>query len=367
MNRLYYKLFLQFIFEYIYGEKIMRIGICAVQVPFIKGGAENHTLGLYSELAKRGYEVEYINIPFKWYPPKEIIKHAMVWRMLDLTESNGKKIDVLICTKFPSYIVKHPNKVVWLLHQFRQAYELYHTKYSNLNNTQEGRKIQDTIVKMDNTTLRECRKIFTNSKNVASRLEKYNDVKGIPLYHPPKNSNKFHCRGFGDYFLYPSRIEFVKRQYLLIEAMQYTKSAARIMIVGKGPHEDTLKSLVNKLKISDSVQFYGYASDHELIDLYANSLGAVYIPYDEDYGYITLEAFLSKKPVITTYDSGGPLEFVEDGVNGYVVGPDPKEIAQKIDYLFENKTIAESMGIQGYEKIIEMNITWDNVIDTLIG
>lgn len=345
----------------------MRIGICAVQVPFIKGGAENHTLGLYDELIKRGYEVEYINIPFKWYPPKEIIKHALVWRMLDLTESNGEKIDLLICTKFPSYIVKHPNKVVWLLHQFRQAYELYDTKYSNLGDTKEGKTIRDTIVKMDNKTLHECKKIFTNSKNVASRLETYNDVKGDPLYHPPKNSDKFHCKNFGDYLIYPSRIEFVKRQYLLIEALQYTKSAAKIIIVGKGPHEDELKSLANKLKVSDNVQFYGYASDDELIDLYANSLGVVYIPYDEDYGYITIEAFLSKKPVITTHDSGGPLEFVDNGVNGYVLDPDPKEIANKIDYLFENKNIAEGMGIQGYKRIKDMDITWDNVINKLIG
>lgn len=345
----------------------MRIGICAVQVPFINGGAENHTLGLYDELKKRGYEVEYINIPFKWYPPKEIIKHALVWRMLDLTESNGEKIDLLICTKFPSYIVKHPNKVVWLLHQFRQAYELYDTKYSDLGDTEEEETIRYTIVKMDDKTLRECKQIFTNSKNVASRLEKYNGIKGIPLYHPPKNSDKFYCKNFGDYLIYPSRIEFVKRQYLLIEAMQYTKSAAKIIIVGKGSHEDVLKSSAKKLKVSDKVQFYGYASDDELIDLYASSLGVVYIPYDEDYGYITIEAFLSKKPVITTHDSGGPLEFVEDGINGYVLDPDPKEIAKKIDYLFENKDDAKTMGIQGYKKIKGMDITWDNVIHKLIG
>ncbi len=344
----------------------MRIGICAVQVPFIKGGAENHTLGLYAELIKRGYEVEYINIPFKWYPPAEIIKHALVWRMIDLTESNGEKIDLLICTKFPSYVVKHPNKVVWLLHQYRQAYDMYDTKYSNLN-TREGKTLRETIVRMDNMTLAECKKIYTNSKNVTFRLEKYNRIKGIPLYHPPKNAERFYCGNSDDYFIYPSRIESVKRQYLLIEAMQYTRTAAKLMILGKGPQENELKTLAKKLNVSEKVHFHGYASDDELIDVYANSLGVVFIPIDEDYGYITLEAFLSRKPVITAHDSGGPLEFVEDDVNGYILNPDPFEIAGKIDYLFENKDLAKNMGQEGYKKIKNMNMSWDNVVKQLVG
>ncbi|HEY9204691.1 MAG TPA: glycosyltransferase family 4 protein [Candidatus Methanoperedens sp.] len=344
----------------------MRIGICAVQVPFIKGGAENHTLGLYEELIKRGYEVEYINIPFKWYPPGEIVKHALIWRMIDLTESNGEKIDLLICTKFPSYVVKHPNKVVWLLHQYRQAYDLFDTKYGNLNSS-EGKIIRELIARMDNKTLTECNKIYTNSKNVASRLEKYNGINGIPLYHPPKNAERFYCGETGDYFIYPSRIESIKRQYLLIEAMQHTKTAAKIIIIGKGPQENELKLLAKNLNVTEKVQFRGYASDDELVNLYANSMGVVFIPIDEDYGYITLEAFLSGKPVITAFDSGGPLEFVEDSKNGYILNPGASEIAQKIDYLFNNKDLAKKMGLEGYKKIKNMNISWDNVIRQLVG
>lgn len=345
----------------------MRIGICTAQVPFMKGGAENLTSELYRELEKRGYEVEYINIPFKWYPPGEILKHALVWRFLDLTESNGEKIDLLICTKFPSYIVKHPNKIVWLIHQFREAYDLYNTPYGLTEQDEFAEDVRKSIVKIDNKTLNECQKIYSISNNVSLRLNKYNKISAKTKYPPPKNIDKFYCGIFDDYIVYPSRIDPKKRQRLLIEAMQHTKTNVKVIIVGIGPQENELKSLANKLKVSKKVQFYGFASDDNLIDLYANSLGVVNIPYDEDYGYITIEALLSKKPVITTSDSGGPLEFVEDGTNGFIIDPDPKEMAQKIDYLFENRDAAKNMGLQGYEKIKGMNITWDNVIKELVG
>ena len=345
----------------------MKIAICTVQVPFIRGGAESHTQELYQELLKRDYDVEYINIPFKWYPPKEILTHALVWRLMDLTESNGEKIDRLICTKFPSYVVKHHCKVVWLIQQFRQAYDLYNTPYSDLQDSKEGKAVKDKIVDIDNITLRESKKIFTNSKNTAGRLMRYNNIKGEPLYHPPKNADKFYCGDFGDYIIYPSRIESIKRQYLLMKAMKYTRSNAKCLIVGKGPQEREIKQLANNLKVNDKVKFCGYIPDDELIGLYANSLGVFYAPYDEDFGYVTLEAFLSRKPVITTTDSGGPLEFVEDGTNGYVASFEPKNIAEKIDNLFEDEEMAKRMGNSGYKKIKSLNITWDNVIKKLVG
>lgn len=346
----------------------MRIGICTVQIPFIKGGAENLTSELFNELIKRGHEVEIINIPFKWYPPKEIVKHAFVWRLLDLTEVNGKKIDLLICTKFPSYIIKHPNKVVWLIHQFREAYDLYNTSNGIQENRDELAEMKKIIIKLDNKTLNESKKLYTISKNVSSRLKKFNNINGKPLYPPPKNADKFNCGDFGNYVLFPSRIDMLKkRQHLLIQAMQYTKTDVKIIIVGNGSHETELRSMVKDLNFTERVQLYGYASDDELINLYANSLGVVYTPYDEDYGYITIEAFLSKKPVVTTIDSGGPLEFVEDSVNGYISNPDPKEIAAKIDYLYLNRDAARKMGEAGFEKIKGMNLTWDNVIKKLLG
>ena len=99
----------------------MRIAVCAPQVPFEHGGAELFTETLVSELQKRDHEATLVTIPFKWYPGTRVLTQAFLWRLLDLEESNGRKIDLVVGTKFPSYAVRHPNKVIWCVHQFRQA------------------------------------------------------------------------------------------------------------------------------------------------------------------------------------------------------------------------------------------------------
>jgi hypothetical protein len=105
----------------------MRIAVCAPQVPFERGGAEIFADDLVGELRSRGHETDLVTIPYKWYPGERVLSQAFLWRLLDLSESDGRAIELVIATKFPSYAVRHSNKVVWLLHQFRQAYELDRT------------------------------------------------------------------------------------------------------------------------------------------------------------------------------------------------------------------------------------------------
>ncbi len=343
-----------------------KIGVCAAQVPFVQGGAEALSNNLCSELIKRGYEVDLLNIPFKWYPPNEILKNALVWRLLDLSESDGKKIDLLICTKFPTYVAKHPNKIVWLFHQHRPAYDLRGTAYDDLNHYPSGEFVRKKIQIIDNRYLNESKKIFTISKNVSDRLLKFNNIQSDPLYPPSKNSDKFFNDDYEGYVLYPSRLDLKKRQDLLINAMKYTKSGIKCKIVGDGPAKERYTELTKKLNVTDKIEFLGWVDEEELINLYSKCLAVFFSPLDEDYGFITIESFLSEKPVITTFDSGGPLEFVDDHKNGFVVRPEPREIAKKLDYLYENKDIAKKMGKGGRRKIKNMNISWDNVIDRLV-
>ncbi|KUG21235.1 glycosyltransferase [hydrocarbon metagenome] len=344
----------------------MKIAVCAVQVPFVKGGAEYHFDNLYAELLKRGYDVEYIKIPFKWYPPEEIVNHALIWRLLDLSESNGMKIDGVIAQKFPSYLVRHPNKVVWLLHQHRTAYDLAHTEMDDLLPYGKlGEVVRQKIYKMDNLGLNEARKIYTNSGNVAGRLWRYNKIAGEPLYHPPPLMGQYRCESYDDYIFYPSRVDAIKRQDLAIKCLQHCNSNIRLKIAGTGPHLDYVRSLAKECGVDDRVDFLGFVSEKELLDLYANAATVVYVPLDEDMGYVTLEAFLSKKPVITCADSGGPLEFVEDSVNGFIAAPSPESIAEKVQQLFENG-LCEKMGQNGYRKVSSMNLSWDNVIKKLL-
>ena len=286
----------------------------------------------------------------------------MMWRCLDLSEVNGEKIDLVIGTKFPSYGVQHDNKVVWLIHQYRQAYDLFDTPYG-LRNEENGERIRDTVKRYDELCIREAKKIYGNSINVSERLRKYNGIESEPLYHPPALIGKYECQEYDRTILSVGRLDQLKRNDLLIKSLKDTDKNIRALIAGKGPEMESLKKLAHSLGVEKRVQFLGFVSDDELIKLYANA-GAVYFaPVDEDYGYITLEAFLSKKPVITCKDSGGPLEFVRDGESGYVCNATPESIGAAIQKICNNSNRCKEMGQVGYECV--KDISWDNVIDKL--
>lgn len=341
-----------------------RICICATQVPFVKGGAQIHVESLQRELLERGFAVEMVQLPFKWYPRPQIVKSVLAWRLLDLTGSYGEKIDMVIAAGFPSYAVKHPNKVVWLIQQFRQVYDLYGTPYSDFTDSPEDQGIRQLIMAIDNQTLGEARRIFTNAQNTANRLAHYNSLKGEALYHPPKLAERLHNQSYGDYVFSPSRLDPTKRIDLLVKAMAHVKSGARCVISGMGSESEQLCILAEQLGVSDRVEFVGYVSDERLLELYANCFAVYYAPYDEDYGYVTLEAFMARKPVVTASDSGGVLEFVEDRRNGYVCTKGtPKKIAAGIDHLYAQRDLCQKLGIAGYEKVRSIN--WDNVIAKL--
>lgn len=337
-----------------------KIAICGSQVPFVRGGAELLVESLADELKKRDYDVDIIQIPFKWYPKQQLLNVNFAWRVLDLSESNSQKIDLVIPTKTPSYMVKHDNKVVWLMHQFRQIYDQYGTKYSPY--TEADKELMDQLKGMDTRALKEARKIYTISQNTADRLNRYNHLKGDVLYHPPKHYGKYYHEEYGNYILSVGRLESVKRVDLLIEALKYTGKDIRAVVAGQGPYMATLKKMVEESDMTDRVDFLGFVDDAKLLKLYANARGVFFAPFDEDYGYITLEAFLSKVPVITTADAGGVLEFVEDGKSGFVNQLDAEQIGKSILRLMDDKVCAE-LGNCGYEKV--KDISWDIVIDKL--
>ena len=347
----------------------MRIAIATVQVPFITGGAEIHCELLREELVKRGHKVEVVTIQFKWYPTRQLVNSMMMGRMIDLSESDGQKIDRVIALKFPAIYLKHDNKVLWLLHQHRQAYDLWDTPYGNLQNLPDGESIRDMIRECDNKYIPEAKKIFTNAQTTAKRLKQYNNIDAVPLYHPPKNYEKLHLESYGDYVFYPSRIDSIKRQRLLVEAAAYLKTDAKIIIAGSGNKDelDYIDALIKDKKLENKVTMAGFISEEEKINYYANCLAVYFGAYNEDYGYITLEGFFSEKPVIVHKDAGGPLEFVEDNVNGYVIENNAKLIAEKIDYLFEHKDEAKRMGANGKQSLKDKHMDWDYVIDQLLS
>lgn len=255
------------------------------------------------------------------------------------------------------------------MHQHRQAYDLWETEYGDMHKWKDGQFMRKTIINNDNKFIREARRIFTIAGNSTNRLNKYNKIQATTLYHPPINHEKLKCEGFQNYIFYPSRIDKMKRQRLLVESARFLKTDTQIYVAGKGSAGEVayLRSLISTYRLENRVKLLGFITEEEKIDYYANCLGVYFGAYDEDYGYVTLEAFFSKKPVIVHEDAGGPLEFVENGKNGFIVQPDPRVIAARIDEWSLHKNMAEQAGITGHKTVLEKNISWEHVINMILG
>jgi glycosyltransferase involved in cell wall biosynthesis len=340
----------------------MNIIVTSNSVPFIHGGADYHIEGLIEELRARGHRVESIRFPFQFNPNSEVTTLMAFCESQNYICPNGQVVDRVISLQFPAYGVNHPNHVIWLMHQHREAYDLYPN-----DPTSEQTVLRDQIVDYDNRTIFSAAKVYANSICVSERLQKFNQINSVPLYHPPYAWKQFYNQESQDFIFFPSRLEQLKRQGLLIEAAQHLESPVKIIIGGSGGQANAYQAKIDKLDLADKVRLIGRFSEQEKFTYYAQCLAVFFGPKDEDYGYITLEAMLSSKPVITCTDSGGPLEFVEDQVTGYVCDPDPKDIARAIDALYADKQKAKAMGQAGYDKYHAANISWDHVIETLLG
>lgn len=348
----------------------MRILIATVQVPFIRGGAEVHAEGLRDALCAAGHEAEILALPFKWYPPEKILDHILACRLLDVSEVAGTRVDRLIGLRFPAYLIPHPNKVLWILHQHRTAYELWDHALSDLVYYPNGSEVRDAIEQADRNLIPEARAVFANSQNVARRLKRFCDIDSTPLYHPPPNAEQFYSSKAEDYLFFPSRLCIPKRQELALEALAATRNPVRICFAGISDHPDytvKLQSLARKLKVQKRVEWLGGIDEGEKRSRYASALAVVYPPIDEDYGYVTLEAMLASKPVITCRDSGGPLEFVVERETGLIADPTPEGLAAAFDFVWENRDSAAAWGRAGRDRYASLNLSWENVVRKLLG
>jgi len=341
----------------------VRIAVCAPQVPFTRGGAEIFADELVSELRAREHETDLVTIPYKWYPGERVLSQAFLWRLLDLTESDGRAIELVIATKFPSYAVRHPNKVVWLLHQFRQAYELDRTDLGQFGESAEERAARRAVQRLDRFALGEARKLFATSRNVAERLKTATGLEAEVMPHPPQEL-PYRTESYDDFVLSVGRLDRAKRHELLLEALA-ADSTLRCVIVGDGPDRDRLEEVAHRHGLDGRAQFAGRVDEEELAALYARCLAVYYAPVDEDFGMVPYEAFLAEKPVVTTTDAGGPLEVVTDRRTGLVCEPRPAALAEACSWLRAHVDDAKAWGRAGKE--IARRISWDETIARLLS
>ncbi|GIU93866.1 MAG: glycosyl transferase family 1 [Gaiellaceae bacterium] len=337
--------------------------MCRPQVPFVRGGAELFTDTLVEELRTRGHEAELVTVPFKWYPGARVLTQAFLWRLLDLEEADGRRIDLVVATKFPSYLVRHPEKRVWLVHQFRQAYELDRTELGQFGESAEERALRRRVQALDRVALGEATRLFATSRNVADRLERSTGLVAEVLPHPPQALD-YRCEASEGFVLSVGRLDRAKRVDLLLEAAALDASL-EVVVAGDGPDRRRLETLARDRGLDGRARFLGRVAEDELADLYARCLAVYYAPVDEDFGMVPYEAFLAQKPVLTTTDAGGPLEVVTDGVTGRVVAPEPLALSEAARWLRAHPQEAAALGRAG--RALAVTVTWERAIERLLS
>jgi len=326
---------------------------------------------LVAELRRRGHAAEAIRLPFRSYWP-EIQSQTMAIRSIDLTETSHGKTDLLIAIRYPSFALGHPHKVTWFMHHHRSAYDLWKTPFGDMPASQEALGFREGLFRSDTRYLRESRRIFALSSVVAERLSRHSGIEADGILHAPHPRPGIFAPGDpGDYFLYFSRLVPIKRQSVAIEAMRYTRSPFRLVLAGAPDvqeYGDKLRRLAWDLGVSDRVEFAGWVSDSQKGQLTAGAYATLSLPYDEDsYGYSTLEGLLSAKAVIAFQDSGGVLDLVVDAVNGIVCPAEPEALAAAMEELWADRGRTQRMGLAGLELLQKKPITWEPVIEGLLG
>jgi glycosyltransferase involved in cell wall biosynthesis len=344
----------------------MRIALCSTYVPFINGGARNIVEWLQAMLEKEGHQVERIYLP-QWDAPDILFQQMAAFRWIDLSAA-----DRVICFRPQAHLIQHPNKILWFIHHIRAFYDLWDSEYRGFPDDIRHRGVRDALIAADDAALNEAQRTFTNSKVVSSRLKQFNGVYSEVLYPPVLAPERFHCRRFNDEIVCICRMEHHKRQHLLIDAMKYTGTPVRLRLCGRssGPgYTQQLTDAIRDNALDERVILEDrWISEEEKVDLLADCLAAAYLPLDEDsYGYPSIEASHACKAILTTVDSGGVLELVEDGVNGFVTEPDPRSLAAAMDALYLDRDRTRSMGEAAQARLAELNISWSHVLRRLLA
>lgn len=345
----------------------MKVLIVNNMAPFVWGGAEELAMHLQKNLQAVGHSAEVLRIPFQWEPASLIPTQMLLARSLELSN-----VDRVIALKFPAYLIRHPAKTLWLLHQYRQAYDLWEAGQTNLPVGDTGAELRRLIMGADNETFRESRAIFTNSEVTRDRLRKHNGFEAMVLLPPVNDPELFTGGTPGGYVFAGGRVNALKRQHLLVEAMTQAPRSTKLVIAGPpdSPQDaQRLHALVDKLDLQDRVQLdLRFLARHEYARYVNESCAVAYLPFDEDsLGYVAMEAATAGKALITTTDSGGILGLVQNGITGWVAEPAPQALGRVLQEATSDATRAARRGAAARDLWREMGVNWPATVESLLA
>jgi len=309
-----------------------------------KGGAERFYAGLFEGFTALGCHTELITVQADEPDFETILLNYQKCAELDLSD-----YDFVISTKVPTYAVKHPNHVLYLVHTVRVFDDMFETTFNPLSDIHSAQRAQ--LHHIDFEAISGAKARYAIGHEVARRLYRWRGL-GCEVLHPPLAFNSFRSGQYGDYFFLPGRLHPWKRVDLLIEAIKGSALPIKLLLAGVGEAETDLKALA----LGDSrIEFLGRIDDELLVQLYANCMAVPFVPLREDYGYVTLEAFASGKPVLTCTDSGEPCQFVIPFETGLIVEPSPEAIRQGLEWLWQNRKHSTTMGEHAKQMVASMS------------
>jgi glycosyltransferase involved in cell wall biosynthesis len=288
------------------------------------------------------------------------------WRT-DVTTAAGGRVDQVISLRYPSYAVRHPLHVCWLNHTMREYYDLWPRWTGQLS--PQGRlkeSVRRTLIHAADRYLltRNVTRLVAQSRTIQQRLAIWPSLAST-VVHPPAPHRAYRTESYGPELLFVSRLTPLKRADLVIRAVADPSSgAATLVIAGEGEERDALMRLAHDLDVASRVTFIGRLTEDQLLDRLARCRAVIFPPLQEDYGFVTVEAFAARKAVVTCRDSGGPAELVADGVSGFVTEPGPPALAAAIRRLTEDAGLAERMGEAAYAS--GATLTWPETVRALV-
>jgi glycosyltransferase involved in cell wall biosynthesis len=344
----------------------MRIAVVTSSPPMAEGGHMVIARELTRALQEAGHQAHVIVTPQNPFG-QQASAYLATW-LTNVRSTEGQPIDQVISLRYPSYAVRHPRHVCWLNHTMREYYDLWDRFSATLS--PQGRVKERTrraaIHAADRYLLtRNVNRLFFQSETIRARYRMWRSLRAEVLY-PPAPQRAYRCDGYGPDVFLVSRLTTLNRADLLIRALAMPDGAGlTCAIAGGGEESSTLKILARDAGVASRVAFLGRIDEEELLRRLATCRAVVFPPLQEDYGFVTVEAFASRKPVVTCRDSGGPAELVEDGVTGFIVDPTPQALAHALRRLAEDEPLAERLGAAAQARGAQL--TWQGAVEKLVN